>query len=313
METSYFSSRHPLIQLLMSVLIILLSYLVITILSVFPALFLYHVPFSALAEGIDYTNPDYIPFMKYLQISQAFALFIIPPVIIGWFALHDPWKFLQMRKFPDSWLIGVVFIILITALPGLNALSAFNEGMKLPHFLAGIEEWMQRTEQKAGDLTEAFLTVSSFGGYLINVLMVALLPAFGEEFLFRGVFQNLLGKWFKNYHWAIWITAIVFSAFHLQFYGFLPRMALGLIFGYLVFWSGNLWYAVFAHFLNNFMPVTATYLFPDKFSPDQLDQLSSDSSGWMWAIPGTLVMIGALYYFYLKSKSLKIEEPIENI
>jgi membrane protease YdiL (CAAX protease family) len=308
METSYFSSRHPVVQLLMSVFILLLSYLAISIISLFPALFIYHVPFSALAGGIDYTNPDYIAFLKYLQISQAFALFIIPPIIIGWFALHDPWKFLQIRKAPESWLIGVVFIILLTALPGLNVLSSLNEGMKLPAFLAGLEDWMQRTEEKAGDLTEAFLTVDNLGGYLVNVLMIALLPAFGEEFLFRGVLQNLFGKWFRNHHWAIWITAIVFSAFHLQFYGFLPRLVLGLIFGYLVFWTGNLWYAIFAHFLNNFMPVTATFLFPERFSPDQLTGMGTGPSDWLWAIPATLVTIGALYYFYLKSRQITRQE-----
>ncbi|HBB90377.1 MAG: hypothetical protein A2X22_01550 [Bacteroidetes bacterium GWF2_49_14] len=302
METSYIASRHPLVQILFAILITLISFIVISILSLIPAIFLFEVPLASLTSALDITNPDNIPLLKYLQITQAIALFIIPPIVIGWFTIRNSWTYLEVDKKPDEKRAGLVFIILISVMPALNLLAMLNESMQLPGLLAGLERWMQRTEAQAGDMTTAFLTVNTFGGYLINVFMIALLPAFGEEFFFRGVLQKLMIKWFRNPPWAILVTAIVFSAFHMQFYGFLPRLVLGLLFGYLVFWSGNLWYAIIAHFINNFLPVTATYISPERFSPDQLDQLGSGPSAWLWALPATIIAIGAIYYFYQKSK-----------
>jgi membrane protease YdiL (CAAX protease family) len=308
MEPSYIASRHPLVQLLFAILITLISFIVISLLSLIPAIFLFQVPLSSLMSGLDSTNPDTIPLLKYLQISQAFGLFIVPPIVIGWFMARNSWKYLEVDKKPDEKRAGLVFIILISVLPALNLLAMLNESLQLPGFLSGLERWMQRTEAQAGDMTTAFLTVNTFGGYLINVLMIALLPAFGEEFFFRGVLQKMMIKWFRNPHWAILVTAIIFSAFHMQFYGFLPRLLQGLLFGYLVFWSGNLWYAIIAHFINNFMPVTATYMYPDRFSPDQLDQLGSGPSAWLWAFPATLIAVGAIYYFYQKTRIVVHDE-----
>jgi len=102
--------------------------------------------------------------------------------------------------------------------------------------------------------------MDSFGSFLLNMLMVAVIPAVGEELLFRGVIQKLLQKLVNNAHLAIIITAILFSAMHFQFYGFLPRWIMGIILGYLFYWSGNIWYPIIAHFLNNGFQVLMVYL-----------------------------------------------------
>lgn len=80
---------------------------------------------------------------------------------------------------------------------------------------------------------------------------MALCPAITEEFFFRGALQRLIGKWNPNPHFVIWSAAILFSAFHLQFYGFIPRMLLGAYLGYLLLWTRSIWIPVFAHFINN--------------------------------------------------------------
>jgi uncharacterized protein len=178
-----------------------------------------------------------------------------------------------------------------------------NQELQLPVFLAGIEDWMKRTEEQAAELTMAFLTVNTFPGYLVNVLMVALIPAFGEEFFFRGVLQKVFYRWFRNPHFAILFVAIIFSAFHMQFYGFLVRLALGVIFGYLFYWSGNIWYPVLAHFVNNFMPVSLTYFFRDQFDPAELEQVGTGPESLWWAIPGFLISTALIVYFYKNSKT----------
>jgi membrane protease YdiL (CAAX protease family) len=132
--------------------------------------------------------------------------------------------------------------------------------MLLPEWLSGMERWMKNAEENAALLTEAFLKVETTQGLLFNLFMIALLPAIGEELLFRGVIQKIFTGWTRSHHWGIWITAILFSALHIQFYGFIPRMLLGVLFGYLLIWSGSIWLPVIAHFVNNGFAVMAIFL-----------------------------------------------------
>jgi len=101
----------------------------------------------------------------------------------------------------------------------------------------------------------------SSGALALNILIIAILPAFGEELIFRGVLQKILSDLFRNKHAAVWVTALFFSAVHLQFFGFLPRLILGLAFGYLYLWSGTLWLPIIAHFVNNAVPALGAFFY----------------------------------------------------
>lgn len=136
----------------------------------------------------------------------------------------------------------------------------WNAGLTLPEGLAPVEAWMKNTEETAAKMT-TFLTEFPSPGYLVlAILVLAVIPAIGEELLFRGIFQNLLSKQYGNIHVGIWASAFIFSAIHLQFYGFIPRLLLGALFGYLYMWSGSLVYAMIGHFINNFLTLVALYL-----------------------------------------------------
>jgi hypothetical protein len=149
---------------------------------------------------------------------------------------------------------------MMVSAPFISELVSLNEMMKLPSAFGGLEKWMKDTEEEAAQITTKFLDVHSAGGFLVNMLMIAIIPALGEEMMFRGLLQRLLGEWFKNIHVAIFVTAFIFGAIHFQFYGLLPRMMLGVMFGYLYFWTGTLWAPVFAHFINNGTAVILSYL-----------------------------------------------------
>ncbi len=99
------------------------------------------------------------------------------------------------------------------------------------------------------------------GELIIALFVIAVLPAIGEELVFRGLIQNELKRLTQNVHVAIWVSALLFSAFHLQFFGFVPRLLLGALFGYLYYWSGNLSMAVLAHFTNNAVAVFSLYYY----------------------------------------------------
>ena len=147
--------------------------------------------------------------------------------------------------------------------PFLSWLIELNESMVFPDFLSELERWMRASERKAKLLTKAFLTFDGFGSLLYVMLIVAVVPAIGEELLFRGVLQKIMISWTKNPHLGIWISAFLFSALHLQFFGFFPRMMLGILFGYIFLWSNSLWLPILGHFINNGTVVIASYYYPE--------------------------------------------------
>jgi len=135
-----------------------------------------------------------------------------------------------------------------------------NSFLTLPESLRFVEELMRNMEDSAADLTVQFLTMDSFGAFALNMLMIGVVPAVGEELLFRGCLQKWMEKGLKNPHVAIIIAGFIFSFFHFQFYGFLGRWIMGVILGYLFYYSNNIWYPIIAHFLNNGFQVLLVYL-----------------------------------------------------
>ncbi len=136
----------------------------------------------------------------------------------------------------------------------------WNRNVVFPEFMFWFEEYVSVKESELEQLTKFITSFGSIWQFLFGVLIIAVLPAIGEELLFRGLIQNLFGVALKNMHVAIWVTAFIFGAIHMQFYGLVPRILLGALFGYLYFWSGHLSIAMFAHFINNGFTLALLYL-----------------------------------------------------
>jgi membrane protease YdiL (CAAX protease family) len=130
-----------------------------------------------------------------------------------------------------------------------------------PGFLSGFEEWAREKEEELKLITDFLTEFNSFGQFIIVFIIVAVIPGIGEELIFRGILQNKFHLFFKNIHVAIIITAILFSGFHMQFFGFVPRLFLGILFGYIYYWSGNIWYPILGHFINNGFTLILIYLY----------------------------------------------------
>jgi membrane protease YdiL (CAAX protease family) len=153
---------------------------------------------------------------------------------------------------------------------------------------------MQSSEVQIAEITEKMLNVSTLGALLFNVFLVAVVPALGEELFFRGTIQRLLSDW-KGALFAIWITAFVFSAIHMQFYGFLPRMLLGAFLGYLLLWSGSLWLPIIAHFVNNSVAVVFYYLKFNGVKVIDVETIGTDDTLWLGIVSGIVcVFLGFL-------------------
>jgi len=201
-----------------------------------------------------------INFMKYFQTIISLGTFVLPPFIIAYIFKGEIAKYLSLNKNPYLFSILLVAITMILAIPFINFLAEWNSTLSFPEYFADIEKFMKTAEEDAEKLTLAFLKANNIGTLLINLFVIALIPAVGEELLFRGVFQKIISDWTRNAHIGIWVAAFLFSAMHFQFYGFVPRMLMGAFFGYLLVWSKNIWLPIAAHFVNNAFAVIAYYL-----------------------------------------------------
>jgi uncharacterized protein len=142
--------------------------------------------------------------------------------------------------------------------------------------------------------------------------MIAILPAIGEELMFRGVIQRIFTNWTKNYHWGIWISAFLFSAMHMQFYGFLPRMLLGGMFGYLLVWSGTMWVPILAHFVNNTMGVLGYYLIDKGTITKDIEEWGTGTEQIPLLI-FSIVLSGLLLFLIYRNQPNKIKMPANQI
>jgi membrane protease YdiL (CAAX protease family) len=205
-------------------------------------------------------NPSFIHTMQLFQFVAALITFIFPALLIAWFLAPDRLSYLGVSDLPRPMYFLLAFALIICASPLIGILSTWNQQMSLPSWLSGLETWMKNSEDKAGLLTTAMLKMDTPVSLIINLIVIAFMAALSEELFFRGLLQNVLKEVFRNYHVAVWTAAIIFSAFHMQFYGFLPRMILGAGLGYLYVWSGSIWVSVLAHFTNNAFGVISEYL-----------------------------------------------------
>jgi len=293
MKTALFGNQSPVTRLIFAILLIISSFLVTFILGVLLAIPIFNVDlFNSFAAISDYSNPLTIALLKYLQIIQSFGLFILPPILAGYFFEKNSIGYLKINQSSKPLIYFLVLVVMFAALPLINGMVSFNEEMRLPEFFKGIENWMRSTEDEAARLTEAFMKVNSAGGFVINMIMIAILPAIGEEFLFRGLLQRLFNEWIKNIHIAIFIAAFLFGAMHLQFYGILPRMMLGVLFGYLFYWSGSIWIPVFAHFVNNASAVIISYLATRGLISGGYEDFGATDN--LFLIAGSFVFTGVL-------------------
>ena len=197
-----------------------------------------------------------------LKIGQGISsalMFIAPPLILYAFTRTEPMRQLGFRRPMKWWMLLIGVALMFVSLPLTNILGTWNEKMNFGETFETLEALIKQMEEMAGDLTKQMLEVDTVWGLLGNLLVIALIPAIGEELTFRGVVQQALTRRCHP-HVAIWLSAFIFSFIHFQFYGFLPRMFLGLILGYMFYYSGSIWTSILMHFINNGTAVVVAYL-----------------------------------------------------
>ena len=226
-----------------------------------------------------------------------FCAFAGGALALAW-ALGYGWAdYFSPRRLGAGWWLLAAAVLIVVILPFMSTLIAWNAGAHFPSALHGFEVWARASEDRAADLTKFLTKFSSAGRFWVGLLVIAIVPAVGEELVFRGVIQKNLVRWFSP-HVGVWLGAALFSAIHFQFFGFVPRFVLGLVLGYLYLWSGNILVSMAAHFTQNAFQLLLLYLtqrgqFGWGFDPD-----ANDALPWWLALPSVLLTAGLLYFLH---------------
>lgn len=230
---------------------------------------------SFLVQFIVTKIPDSTAALRIASVLQDILIFILPAIVTALLSTRLPARFLMIEHAPKLTSVVMTLFILLASIPAMNMIVEWNNSISLPQSLKGVEEAMRAMEDNAQTSIKQLIGSPTVGGLIISILIVGLFAGFSEELLFRGALQRLF-SFRMNTHVAIWLAAFIFSAFHLQFYGFIPRLLLGAFFGYLVVWSGSLWLPIIAHIFNNSLVVIAGWLTESKTMESDINNLGTN-------------------------------------
>ena len=205
-------------------------------------------------------HPELIDWVKLVQTIVSLGAFIIPALVYSYLEEGNWFSFSTLNQAPKAIPSVLSVVIVFTAAPAIMWVLYVNQNIAFPESMVVLENWLKSMERSTEELMSAVISMKTPIDLVINMFVIAMVPALGEELLFRGTFQKILQRVSKDPHLAILVSGFVFSCFHLQFYGFFPRFFLGVLFGYLFWWSGKIWIPIFAHFVHNGVQVILIYL-----------------------------------------------------
>lgn len=254
---------------------------------------------AGLAGGFILTKFDYTSAaMRIAAVLQSLLQMIIPAIATAMIVTRRPATFLAIDRRIDLTTLLLSVLALVAATPLMNALITFNNGLTLPDSMKEIEDAIREMETRANESITLLQGTHTIGNLIMNILIIGILAGFGEELFFRGTFMRLLTTGRVNRHVAIWTVAIIFSAMHLQFFGFIPRTLLGAFFGYLLAWSRCLWIPIIVHATNNIIYVVNQYIYADiaeDATPLDSIGINGDYTGLIVSVIITTILFTAIY------------------
>ena len=251
------------------------------------------------------TNPSAIHNGWYslmtLQAVNHLGTFLLPALLYWSVIERRSWAQFSLRPVGAVVGLSIAAVVVVVFMPFDALVIEWNQNLHLPQTLAPLEQWMRNKETDLAGVTKFLTTFDTPVRLVLAILVIAVIPAIGEEVLFRGILQRNLIIWTKNPHVGIWLAAALFSAIHVQFLGFVPRMLLGALFGYLYLWSGNIWVPILAHFVNNGFTVLMVYLYQRRVTTVDID--STQSVPLLGAVVSFLLTAGLLLYFRQQNRA----------
>ncbi len=282
---------RPAEKFLFSVVILFILLLVFQFLGVFLAAWIYDFRVSELLAMDTYEDASYVAASKLIQILSSLGSFVLPAFLFSYLFEGDLFSYYKFRNPTGMAPMLLVILMMVSVIPFINYMAEINMKMELP--IKALDQMLRTLENAAEEMMVAFTATKSIGGLLVNLLMIGVIAAVGEELIFRGLIQRLMTDMIKNVHVAILVTALLFSAFHFQFFSFLPRFVLGIILGYLMYRGQSIWYPILAHFVNNAMGVVYYYFNSRGRADDMLEEIGTST-----LIPVAAVISLTLFLFF---------------
>lgn len=240
--------------------------------------------------------------LRVAALAQDMLALTTPAVVTAMMVTRLPAQLLQIRGGVPRKMWFPALAAIAVGVPAMNVVIALNQNIEATGALAPLIDKLRTMEENAAAMIEIMQGGGSWSDLLMNVLIIGVAAGVAEELFFRGALQRLLATGGVNIHASIWITAIVFSAVHMQFFGFVPRMLLGAYFGYLLYWSGSIWLPAAAHALNNTLYVAFQWLYLREGTPDiTIDNLGIGST-WPTAAVSLIATILLIAYLHKKRR-----------
>ena len=246
-----------------------------------------------------------------LRISQFISttfLFFLPPVLYARLCHVKAFTHLGFKHSINFQQVGLVLLIMLASLPAVGALQQLTE--MLPWSKATLLQF-KNTEAAYNKQIAVIARMDTVWDYISSLIVIALLPALFEETLFRGAIQNLFSRWFKMPLVAIVATAIIFSAVHGSYLGFLSRFALGAVLGYMFYLTGNIWLNIIAHFFNNALALT--YLYFSTKPGEKIDPSKIEEQYPLWIGLVSIAVVVGLFMFFINLNKNKVDHPGEEV
>jgi membrane protease YdiL (CAAX protease family) len=295
----------PFGKLFLIFVVIFISYFLLLFFGLITASFIFGYGIKELFEQLkNISAPGNENLLYFFQATQALSIFVIPPIVIAFVFSKKPLSFLYLDKPVDYRTILMVISLMIILQYGILLIQAMNYELLNNGIFGTFEDWANSKEEGVCENLKAFFRIGGIEGIAFNLLIIAVLPAIGEELLFRGILQKIFVGITDNIHIGILITGFLFSLMHVQFIGFFPRMLMGVVFGYLLYWTGSIWIPILAHFVNNALGVITIYYI------DSLDQICDHESApdfyeiWFPGLISLLLSYGIMYFIFRKSKAI---------
>ncbi|QMU27732.1 CPBP family intramembrane glutamic endopeptidase [Adhaeribacter radiodurans] len=241
-------------------------------------------------------------------VTHLFA-FTLGPLAYLYASNRQPGSYLSPQKYVPGSLLVLSALLILFIMPANSWVINWNANVHFPEALKAFEAWAKAKEETLKVLTIQLTVFDNAGQFVFGMVVFGLIPAIGEEIVFRGLLQRSLLRVFNNTHVAVWVAAFIFGAIHMQFYGFIPRMLLGAILGYLYAWSGNIWVPIAGHFMNNGFTVLVLYLQQRKLLNFQIE--STDSMPLGSILFSLIISVVTLLYLYRSYKNLPLKQSSE--
>jgi hypothetical protein len=277
-------------KLLLLIWFVCLSFVFIYALSIISAYIIWGTRVFDTAFLTDNTNADAVAVMKFMQAFNSLGMFLVPAVLLTYFTRSTTTAGNKSCKGSGFIRYPLVVILALAMLPISNMLAELNQMIVFPDFMSDFENFLRSSEKETEQITHAFIYAPGLQVLFLNLFIIAVIPAIAEEFFFRGALQGIMTQWFRNVHLAIIITAFIFSLIHFQFFTFVPRLFLGVVFGYLMYYTGNIWIPILAHFVNNAAAVIVYYLITGGYLPPESEHVGG-SGTVVWFASGLVVSI----------------------